>query len=376
VPRLSNWESWGIPELTNFNGAMWYRTSVTLTPQQARQQATLNVGWVDDLDQTWVNGVAVGSTYGPNSARAYTLPAGTLKPGLNSIVVNVLDTYGAGGMTGPEEMRAITFADGTSVRLGGEWSYSVAPASVGWPPRAPWETNSGLSTIYNGMIAPMGSYGLRGVAWYQGESDAGAERGYAAKLGSLMSDWRRQFQHPTLPFLVVQLAGWGPSPASPQESGSATVRDEQRLAVAADRHAGLAVAMDLGDRADIHPANKQEVGRRLARAARHVAYGEKIAPSGPEAVAAVRSGGTVSVSFKNFEGQLVSYNSSGPIGFELCGSEQGSCRFVAAEVRGSDVVIAGDTSATRIRYCWGDSPVCNLYDKAGLPAGPFELRIR
>ncbi len=354
----------------------WYRTSVTLTPEQASQPATLDIGWADDLDQTWVNGVAVGNTYGPNSSRAYTLAPGTLKAGENHVVVSVLDTYGAGGLMGPEELRKIQLADGSSVPLGSSWTYRVVPAAVGWPPRAPWESNAGLSLIYNGMIAPLGRYGLRGVAWYQGESDASPARGYAGKLASMMADWRSQFGKPDLPFLVVQLAGWGPSPATPGESGFALVRYEQRRAVAADPKAALAIAIDLGDRRDIHPANKQDVGLRLARGARRVAYGEAITPSGPEAVSARRSGDSIAVQFKNVDGALLTYNADQAIGFELCGEESGSCRFVPAAVQGSSVTMpAGTGAAARARFCWGDSPVCNLYDRAGLPAGPFELPV-
>jgi sialate O-acetylesterase len=376
VPRMTNWEGWGDPALANYNGLMWYRTSVTLTPEQAAQAGTLDIGWADDLDQTWVNGVPVGNTYGPNASRAYALPKGLLKAGENVIVVSVLDTYAAGGLSGPEELRVLKLANGTSVPLGTNWSYRTAPGSFGWPPRAPWESVAGLSLIYNGMVAPLGRYGLRGVAWYQGESDAGLARGYAAKLGSMMTDWRGQFRSPDLPFLIVQLAGWGPSPAAPVESGSAVVRDEQRIAAERDPNAALAVAIDLGDRADIHPANKQDVGRRLARAARHLAYKEAITPSGPEPAGARLSGDTVTVEFKNIDGQLLAYSANVATGFELCGDAQGSCRFVPGIVQGSSVTLpVGGGAASRVRFCWGDSPVCNLYDGAGLPAGPFELRV-
>lgn len=377
APRLTNWESWGDPALADFNGLVWYRTTVTLTPEEAAQPATLTMGWIDDSDQTWVNGVPVGSSYGPSSGRSYGIPAGVLKAGENRVTVAVLDVYGGGGMTGPEELRAIHFDDGGSVPLGGSWSYRIAPSSYRWPPRSPWESHSGLTTIYNGMIAPLGRYGLRGVAWYQGESDAGAADGYAEKLASMMADWRGQFGQPELPFLIVQLAGWGPPNATPVESGFARIRDEQRRAVAADPNAALVVAIDLGDRVDIHPANKQDVGHRLARAARHIAYGEPVSPSGPEAASARRVDDRIEVAFENVEGALIAYSAGRPIGFELCGDAPGSCRFVQASIEGTKVVVdpAGGP-ADRVRFCWGESPICNLYDGSGLPAGPFEIEVR
>jgi sialate O-acetylesterase len=147
--------------------------------------------------------------------------------------------------------------------------------------------------------------------------------------------------------------------------------------VSADPRAGLVVTIDVGDRSELHPPNKQAVGRRLARAARHVAYGEAIAPSGPEVARARREDGRVVVDFAGVEGALVAYSAGRPMGFELCGTDQASCRFAEGVVRGSRVVIDGPdaATATRVRFCWGDAPVCNLHDRSGLPAGPFELDI-
>jgi sialate O-acetylesterase len=178
------------------------------------------------------------------------------------------------------------------------------------------------------------------------------------------------------PFLIVQLPNFGAAPATPAASGWASVRDAQRRVVLADAHAGLAVTIDLGINGELHPPNKQEVGRRLARAALHVVYGETVAPSGPEAASVRRENGRIIVSFANVEGALAAI-SGAPLGFELCGATQASCRFVIAAIQGNQVMIADDgASATRVRYCWGDGPLCNLYDRSGLPAGPFETPIQ
>jgi len=377
APReLDVWEKWQVPALAQYNGMLWYRVSVKLTARQAAQPAVLSLGRIDEVDQTWVNGRPVGNSSGADIERAYSLPPKLLQAGENVIVVNALDTYGSGGINGPTAGRALRFADGSSLPLDGTWEYQIAPANLSPYPRAPWDSTGGMTILHNAMIAPMGAYGFRGVLWYQGESNTEDAPRYQTLLSGLMADWRRQFGA-QLPFLVVQLANYGPPSGVPRESGWAEVREAQRLAVAKDAHAGLAVAVDIGDRYDIHPANKQELARRLARAARHVVYQEAIAPSGPVAASAHRSADKVVVTFEDVEKNLLAYSASRPVGFELCGAGRGSCRFVDALVKGASVELdASGIAPTRVRYCWADSPVCTLYDESGLPAGPFELALK
>jgi sialate O-acetylesterase len=358
---------------------------VRLTATQAKLPATLSLGQVDEVDLTWVNGRAIGSS-GCCPERSYAVPSGLLKAGENLIVVNDVDTYASGGMYGPAEKRALVFGDGTRVPLTG-WEYQVAPAGLDAPLRSPWEATAGVSMIYNAMIAPLHDFSLRGVAWYQGESNTSVPEGkrYQAQLAALMTDWRRQFGA-ALPFLVVQLANYGPMAPRPVESGWALTRDAQRRAVAADGNAALVVTIDIGNRDDVHPTNKQEVGRRLARAARHVVFGEKLSASGalPES-ARQTANALVEVKFKDFEGDLDVYGASDPSAFELCGDGAEPCRFVSARLTGGGHVLLNNSTGiatpdqlprpTRVRYCWADSPLCNLFDGAGLPVGPFEIPL-
>ena len=374
--QLGAWERWGEPELADFNGMLWYRTTVELDAAQAAQAATLVLGPADEIDMTWVNGRGVGSTYGAGSGREYALPAGLLRRGGNTIVVNVLDTYRDGGLSGPASAHALRLADGSRVPLDGGWRYRMVPPELGTPPRAPWQSAAGLSTLYNGMIAPIGRYGLRGMLWYQGESNTWEAGRYRELLRVFRNDWRSRFGK-DLPLLVVQLANYGAAPTAPAESDWAALREAQRAVAAEDRDTGLAITIDIGDRYDIHPTNKQELGRRLARVARHVVYGEPLPPSGPVAAATSRSGDAVVVRFDDVSDALVAYGAEGPIGFELCGDAPGSCRYAQASIRFDRVILRapGAHAATRVRYCWADSPVCTLFDGAGLPAGPFELPV-
>jgi sialate O-acetylesterase len=376
VPRMAYWETWGDPAFAEFNGMVWMRKRFTLTPQEAAQGATLSLTVVDELDQTFVNGVAVGGRYSWEAPRDYAVPPGLLHAGENEVLVNVFDGSGAGGLQGPAERVRLTLVDGSVKPLGEGWEYSIVPGQPGSPPRTPWDEAMGLTAIYNGMIAPLRDFGFTGAAWYQGESDVGEPGSYADRLNAMTAAWRRQLGAPRLPFLIVSLANFGPHATAPVASGWAALREQQRLAVERDPNAALVIAMDLGERLDIHPANKSELGRRLARAARALAY-RSDDPVGPEVAGARREGDAVVVQFRGVTGALRTWSGTRALAFELCGETQESCRFADAVAAGSAMRIAGDgRPATRVRYAWADSPVTNLYDEVPLPVGPFEVPIR
>jgi sialate O-acetylesterase len=374
--ELGDWRYWGVAELKDFQGLVWYRTHIKLSAAEAQAATRIDLGAINQVDETWINGRVIGNTFGYNADRSYNISSGVFHAGDNVLVINALSNYGSGGMLQGGARRALQLADGKSIPLDGPWEYRIAPSSYGYPPRAPWESVGGFTTLYNAMIVPLGRYSFRGALWYQGESNTEEAGRYQALLTGLMADWRHQFGA-ELPFLVVQLPNYGKLSSQPEESGWAELREAQRAAVAKDAHAGLAVTIDIGDPHNLHPTNKQDVGRRLARAARHVIYGESIAPSGPVALTATRGNGQVVVNFSGVESTLVAYSHDSPIGFELCGDAPGSCRFAEARIEGTKVALAssGGAPVTRVRYCWADSPVCTLFDAGGLPAGPFELRV-
>jgi len=372
---LGHWDEW--PELAGYTGLLWYRTTVTLTPEQARQGATLSLGAINEEDETWVNGKVVGNMFGYGTKRAYAIPAGVLHAGENSIALAVLCTYRGCGLFGPPEDRALTFADGTAAALDNPWHVKTVPNDIGVIPRAPWGAVAGLSMAYNGMIAPLGNFGFHGVVWYQGESNEREPETYKTLLSGLLADWRAQLAAPELPFLIVQLPDYGKPPTAPEDSNWAQLREAQRVVAANDPHAALVVTIDIGEHSDIHPANKQELGRRLARAARHLIYGEAIVPTGPTATAAMRARNQVVVHFVDVESGLVAYSAANPIGFELCGPTEASCRFATAHVAPDRVAIdvPAKMAPTTVRYCWANGPICTLSDGSGLPAGPFNLAI-
>jgi sialate O-acetylesterase len=371
------WEKSGIPALQDFDGIVWYRKTVTLSAQQAQGKAVLALGPIDDVDVTWVNGTRVGGTEGWDTQRVYAIPPGVLRAGKNVIAVGALDSGGGGGMWGPPQQRSLRLESGPIIPLDGDWRYRIsgALAEIGSAPRTPWLKASGVTTLYNGMIAPLAGYTLRGAAWYQGESNVTEAPEYARLLPALMQDWRRAFGA-ELPFLVVQLAGFGPAASAPMDSAWASLREVQRRVVDADDAAALAVTIDIGDRYDIHPTNKQEVGRRLALAARRVVFGDSLISPGPTPIAARRVGDEIVIDFANAAQGLVVYGATRPVGFELC-DRQKECRFVDATVERDRVVLnVGDVSdAASVRYGWANSPPCNLYDRNDLPVVPFEMAI-
>ena len=374
IPAEGFWES-TVPGLTTFDGIVWMRNTVQLTAAQARQAATLELGPVDDADVTWVNGTYVGGQQGWDTPRTYAVPAGALKAGANVIALGVLDTNGGGGAWGPAANKRLVLADGTVVSLSSGWRHRVAAplTDLPNPPRTPWIGGSGTTTLYNGMIAPLGAYSLKGMAWYQGESNIGDPTGYRRLLPALFADWRRRFDSPDMRALVVQLADFGPASAQPTNSAWAALRESQRAVVDADPLAGLAVAVDIGDRYDIHPTNKLEVGRRLALEARRL--DGQVQPVSPQPIAVTRAADGVHIRY-SASAQLVAYGSNRPVGFELCGADN-ACRFVDATLAGDAVILPAATATDlKVRFCWADSPVCNLYGPAGLPAVPFEAEIR
>jgi sialate O-acetylesterase len=374
MPAEQFWET--NPGLETFDGVIWLRATITLTDKQAKEGATLSLGPIDDLDTTFVNGREVGSSHGWDRPRESTVAPGVLKAGPNVIAVRAIDTSGGGGAWGPAAQKGLKFDDGAFAPLGATWRYKVSTtiAQSGLPPTAPWVGTSGLSTLRNGMIAPLIPYGLKGFAWYQGEANVAEPAAYARLLPALVADWRRWFDAPDAPFLVVQLADFGPRQTTPVESGWAGVRDVQRRTAAADPKVGLASAVDIGDIYDIHPANKQQVGHRLALQARKLAYGEtNLVAAGPAPLSATLVGGAVVV---RLDQPAVVQADVRPVGFELCDAA-GACRFVDAALAGDQVSLAvpAGFAPVKVRFAWADSPIVNLYGATGLPATPFELAI-
>lgn len=380
---VKSWQTMDLPQAwqaagVKHNGVVWFRREIEVPADWAGKPAVLELGRVDDVDYTFVNGVRVGATYHWSLARRYPLAVGVLKAGKNVIAVCVDDQGGLGGLMGPAVDMQLTCEGQRPISLAGPWHYQVALAYTidfaALPPRPspPAVDNANQpAVLYNGMIAPLIPYGIRGAIWYQGENNVG--RGHYCQLLKMMvggwrKDWGSEF-----PFYIVQLASFMEPDAQPVESNWARLRAQQAAAAATIKHSGLAVAIDIGDAKDIHPKNKQEVGRRLALIALAKDYGRKIEYSGPVYQSCTAEGATMRVTFGHAEG--LHFKGGAPKGFAIAGAN-GKFVWADARIDGASVIVsaAGITAPTRVRYGWSDNPECNLYNGADLPAVPFDSK--
>lgn len=372
------WERSGIDGLGGYDGIMWFRTRLTLTAAELEdgKDVVLQLGRIDERDRVWINGVPVGAQLVAAEQRSYRIPAGALHPGENSFTVRVIDEMGGGGFSGPADALALMLPGGVRKPLAGSWRYRRGTADSAWkdtPPAIPWSMPRGLTMAWNGMIAPLSGTALRGVAWYQGESNTSRAADYAAALRAWRTSWRAHFADSTLPVVIVQLPGYGPRSPRPVDAPWAQLREAQRIVANEDTGTGLAVTIDLGVSTDIHPAHKDVVGERMGQEALRIAHQRTVA-SAPQPVRATRTREGIEIALRSAEGLMVTGGME-PVGFELCDAS-GACRFARASVRGQSVLIIDDgRPASEVRYAWQGSPTINLYARSGLPVVPFRLEI-
>ena len=363
------WESSALPE---FDGVVWFKKKIIIPPAMAGKELTLNLGTIDDNDITWFNGEKVGETIGYNKSRKYTIPANLVKEGESELTVRVFDGSGGGGFYDDATKLNLTGGDGQSISLAGDWQYKVGLnlKDVGAGP----VQNNGPnrpSVLFNAMINPILNYTIKGAIWYQGESNAGRAYQYRWLFPTLIKDWRKQWGVGDFPFYFVQLANFMKPYTNPEESAWAELREAQLMALSLP-NTGMAVTIDVGNDVDIHPKNKQDVGKRLALIALAKNYGKTIPFSGPLYQSQIVEGNKIRLTFKHVEGGLQAKDGSTLTGFEIAGADKKFYK-ATATIIGRDVVVTSSDVAKPIavRYDWANNPDGNLYNTAGLPASPF-----
>ncbi|GLR15794.1 sialate O-acetylesterase [Portibacter lacus] len=364
---LSKWKTiktnirWEDQGFENVDGVAWYRTEF-----EASGETVLKLGALDDNDKTWVNGVLVGETKGYNVERVYTVPADVIKKGKNILMVRVEDNTGGGGFYTTEFDTRI----GNKPLSDFDWKIRFAAIKV------TQLSNSTPTLIYNAMISPIIDFPVKGVIWYQGESNAGSIQtayDYRFLLRTLISDWREKWNQPDLPFFYVSLANWKQPMEEPGNDGWGVIR-ESMTDVLKVENTGQAIITDIGNPDDIHPRNKKDVGHRLALPARNKVYGENVVEGSPMYGSHKVVGNHVVVQFKTVGEGLMVKNRYGYVqGFSIAGAD-GKFVWAQAKLQDGKVTVWSEDIAkpVAVRYAWEINPAdANLFSKAGYPVTPF-----
>ena len=367
---------WADNNLGPINGVVWFKKEIEVPASMVGKQVLLNLGRIVDADSVFINGKFVGTTSYQYPPRRYNISPGILKEGKNIIVVRIINNMGRGGFVEDKPYELILGNE--SIDLKGEWQYKLGAKMeplrgetfIRWKPVG----------LYNAMIAPLLNYSMKGVIWYQGESNAERPVEYRKLFPALINDWRKSWKREDLPFLFVQLPNFMEAKPEPAESNWALLREAQLKTLSLPNTA-MAVAIDIGEWNDIHPLNKKDVGSRLFLAAEKIAYGVDIVNySGPTYKSMEVIGNKIILSFDHIGGGLIAKDgndstlSAGRLKeFAIAGADKNFV-WAKAKIENDKIIVWSDEIANPIavRYAWADNPAgANLYNKGGLPASPF-----
>jgi sialate O-acetylesterase len=361
----------GVPETP---AVAWFRKEILLPDPLPAGRAMLHLGIIERMDTAFVNGKEVGASAWVENPRAYFLGEGVLKPGRNVVVLRVLKTKPDGGfMSKPEDLH-IVLGGGTSIPLAGKWKGQLSvDARPPHPLPISYENWPVMPTVlYEGMLAPIAPLSISGAIWYQGEQNS--ERGYQYRrlLPAMIADWRKLFAQGDFPFYIVSLPAFKPRSATPVEGDAWTeTRESQAIAAATVRNSCLAVTIDTGDANNIHAAEKQPVGERLALCALANYYQQKVVFAGPKMASVDRLSGAIRVHFTHTDGGLV-VKGEKLEEFAVAGTDH-KWYWADARLEGNAVLVSSPSvpNPIEVRYAWQSNPAATLYNGAGLPAVPF-----
>lgn len=361
--------AWEEQSLGNFDGIVWLRKHFTLA--ENNKPITLEIPAIDDNDETFVNGIKVGETIGWDKKRIYQIPSEILKVGDNVIAIRVTDNGGGGGIYGNnEELKLIS--GNNQIPLSGTWKFQVETIKNGV------NENEFPSLCYNAMINPLIPFAFKGVLWYQGESNASRAYQYNKAFPLLIEDWRSKFKS-DFPFYFVQLASFVTKGNSNKGCSWAELREAQTNTLRL-KNTRMVVTTDLvTNPKDIHPTNKQDVGKRLASIAIENAYENNksiklVTSFGPTFKSFENKTGKTIITFENIGSGLFTSDKYGYIkGFEVAG-ENHVFYFAKAEIMENKIVLTCNKvpNPIAIRFGWvGDASECNLLNNEGFPTIPF-----
>ncbi len=368
VPGL--WESKTLPDV---DGVIWFRKSFGVPADISLKNVKISLGKIDDVDSTFVNGVFVGSTAAYSEPRIYSIPDGVIKSAGNVIAVKVTDSGGGGGIYGEPGELFVDFG-AAKLPLAGDWKFRIEKL---FNTGSSVDPNAYPTLLYNAMINPIIKFAVRGFLWYQGESNAGRANEYNISFPLMINDWRRQWKDSTLPFYFVQLTHFSAGCGTSSNGGSewAELREAQEKTLRLP-NTGMAVIIDIGESNDIHPKNKQDVGKRLALIALAKTYKQNISYEGPHITSFNMEAGKARLGFRNVETGWNIDNKYGNInGFEIAGADK-KWHYARAWIENGEIIVSSNNvkSPVAVRYAWADDPAdLNLFNNNGLPAIPFRI---
>ncbi len=351
------------------NGVVWFRKQIDLPENCSGKSALLELGRIVDSDSVFVNGTLVGNVTYQYPPRRYNVAPGILKAGKNNITVKVISQSGNGAFIKDKPYQLNV--DGQTFDLKGVWKYNIG-AKCGPCPSSTFFPEKPLG-LYNAMLYPLVNYTLKGMVWYQGESNTSRANEYKFALSTLIGEWRKLWRQGNLPFLFAQLPDFLEPKSEPSDGNWATMRDQQLKTLSVPNTA-MAVTIGLGEWNDIHPLRKKEVGQRLALAAEKLAYGDKkVVASGPTYQSMKIVGNKIELTFANCGSGLATNDGKQLKHFAIAGADK-KLVWGKTEIKGNKITIWNDTITNPevVRYAWADNPSgANLCNKEGLPASPF-----
>jgi sialate O-acetylesterase len=363
-----DWKLMVVPDWDeDIEGIVWLRKRVDVPKEYTDQKLVLDLGRIHRHVTVYFNGQELGTQTHPKYT-VMDIPSDLVRKGENRVVLRIYHDWSKPNMEGPRDRMKIRTASGVVIDdLSGTWRYKedLEPPLPEVKNYYQWPT-----VLFNGMLAPIIPYGIKGAIWYQGESNAGRAFQYRELFRSMINDWRIRWGQGYFPFLFVQLANYMDPEDEPVDDAWAELREAQMMALGLPR-TGMAVTIDIGETFDIHPRNKKDVGDRLALAARHLAYGEDIEFSGPLFRSMHINGNEIELLFDHI-GLGLEARDGALTGFAIAGEDR-KFYWAKAQIAGGKIIVSSDKvpAPVAVRYGWASNPVCNLYNKNGLPASPF-----
>jgi len=361
-----NFKEYGFEHLC---GVVWVRKEIEIPAAMIGEPASIWLGTIVDSDTVYINGTFVGATAYRYPPRKYDIPENLLKEGKNIIAIRVISNVGEGGFVKDKPYQIKTKEQ--IIELKGKWKYKIGVTS-NQSPEMTFIQYKPLG-LFNGMISPILNYAIKGVIWYQGESNTSMPKEYYKLFSTLIRNWRQKWNQGDFPFLYVQLANYMEASEQPSQSNWAELREAQLKALV-HPNTGMVVTTDIGEWNDLHPLNKKDVGYRLALTAQKIAYGEsEVVCSGPIYQSMIIEDNKVILTFTNAQGGLAIKNSNELRHFAIAGDDK---KFIWAKatIKNDKVVVWCEQVAhpVYVRYAWADNPEgANLYNKEGLPASAF-----